>query len=80
MKRKVYDGNFASYNHGFKTHAYLIMRRKYVNIPLPEELTKEIEKIIKKGKLGYKTKSEFVKEAVRGKLIRLNKLKLGYCP
>lgn len=68
------------YNLGFKTHYCSIMRKRYVNIPLPEELAKEIEKIINKGRLGYKTKSEFVKEAVRGSLIRLNKLKLGYCP
>lgn len=54
-----------------------IMRRRYVNIPLPEELTKEIEKIIKKGKLGYKTKSEFVKEAVREKIIEFDKIEIS---
>ncbi len=54
-----------------------IMRKRYVNIPLPEELTKEIEKIIKKGKLGYKTKSEFVKEAVREKIIEFDKIEIS---
>ena len=48
---------------------------KYTNIPLPNELTKEIDNLIKHGEYGYKTKSEFVKEAVRGKLHELIKLK-----
>ena len=48
---------------------------KYTNIPLPDELTKQIEEVIKKCELGYKTKTEFVKEAVREKLIELTKFK-----
>jgi len=48
---------------------------KYINIPLPEELAKQIEKVILKSSLGYKTKTEFIKEAVREKLIELAKLK-----
>ena len=44
---------------------------RYTNIPLPEELTKRVDKIIKTAELGYKTKSEFVKEAVREKLLKL---------
>lgn len=48
--------------------------RRYTNIPLPDELAKQIDRIIKRGELGYKTKSEFVKESVREKLIELHRL------
>ena len=43
--------------------------KKYTNIPLPEELAKQIEKIIQEANMGYKTKTEFIKEAVREKLV-----------
>lgn len=49
--------------------------RRYTNIPLPDELANQIDKVIKMAELGYKTKSEFVKEAVREKLITLIKFK-----
>lgn len=49
--------------------------RRYTNIPLPDELAKRIDKVIKSAELGYKTKSEFVKEAVREKLITLTKFR-----
>jgi len=49
----------------------LIDMRRYTNIPLPDELAKQIENVINTAKLGYKTKSEFVKEAVRERLIEL---------
>ena len=48
---------------------------EYVNIPLPIGLANEIDDIIKEGEFGYKTKSEFVKEAVRERLIELAKFK-----
>lgn len=51
----------------------LYERKRYTNIPLPEELAKEIERVMDTSGLGYKTKSEFVKEAVREKLVELNK-------
>lgn len=47
---------------------------EYINIPLPEELAKQIEKIIQEANIGYKTKTEFIKEAMREKLIELAKL------
>lgn len=49
--------------------------RKYVNIPLPGELAEQIDSVIKTARFGYKTKSEFVKEAVREKLFELSKFK-----
>lgn len=47
------------------------MRKRYTNIPLPDELALQIERVIETAELGYKTKSEFVKEAVREKLMEL---------
>lgn len=49
------------------------MRKRYTNIPLPEELARQIDKVITLADFGYKTKSEFVKEAVREKLIQISK-------
>ncbi len=49
------------------------MRKRYINIPLPEELAEQIERVIKTAEFGYKTKSEFVKESVREKLLLLDK-------
>ncbi len=46
--------------------------RRYTNIPLPEELARQIERVIETAEFGYKTKSEFVKEAVREKLMKLD--------
>ena len=53
--------------------------RRYTNIPLPEELAKQIEHLIKTGDDGYRTKSEFVKEAVRERLIELGTFKGPKC-
>lgn len=50
------------------------MRKRYTNIPLPEELARRIDQVINLAELGYKTKSEFIKEAVREKLMALSKV------
>ena len=47
---------------------YYAYMKKYTNIALPEELVVEIKKAIEKSNLGYKSKSEFVKEAIRNSL------------
>jgi metal-responsive CopG/Arc/MetJ family transcriptional regulator len=39
--------------------------RDYPSISIPKELTNEIDRIIKSGKHGYKTRAEFVKDALR---------------
>ena len=49
--------------------------RRYTNIPLPDELAEQIDGVIETAELGYKTKSEFVKDAVRERLIELGKFK-----
>ena len=40
----------------------------YRNIALPDDLVERIDSVIKKSKMGYKTRGEFVKEAVRNQL------------
>ena len=44
------------------------MRKKYTNIGIPEELAKEIDFLIKKLKLGFRSRAEFVTEAIRQKI------------
>lgn len=46
---------------------------KYINVALPEEMITEIAEAIQKPNFGYKSKSEFVKEAVRNSLKELAK-------
>ncbi len=48
--------------------------RRYTNIALPDDLVAQIDNIIKKKGLGYKSRGEFVKEAVRNHLRELKKL------
>jgi len=38
---------------------------KYTNIALPNDLIKKIDSIIKESNLGYRSRGEFAKEAVR---------------
>lgn len=40
----------------------------YKNIALPNDLIERIDSVINKSKMGYKTRGEFVKEAVRSSL------------
>jgi len=49
---------------------HLIVKR-YTNIALPKELADRIDEIINRDGLGYKTRGEFVKEAVRMLIIKL---------
>ena len=45
---------------------------KYTNVALPSDLIGQIDKIIKKKGMGYKSRGEFVKEAARN-LLKENK-------
>ena len=75
MKRNINkEKSIGSLNKIRRTNAPPL-EKKYINIPLPDELAKQIDSVIKTAELGYKTKSEFVKEAVREKLIELAKFK-----
>ena len=44
-----------------------------MNVKIPVELADEVDKILEKKILGYRSRAEFVAEAVRGKLIQLKK-------
>ena len=41
------------------------MQNDYTTIKLPKELLEQIENIIDSKKYGFKTKPEFIKEAIR---------------
>ncbi len=47
--------------------------RKYTNVALPSDLIEQIDKIIKKKGLGYKSRGELVKDAVRNLLKEIKK-------
>lgn len=49
--------------------------RRYTNVALPDELIERIDNIIQNDCMGYKSRGEFVKEAVRKLLISLVKLR-----
>jgi len=42
--------------------------KRYVNVKVPEELAREIDKLIDKKVLGYRSRAEFIIEAIREKL------------
>ena len=48
--------------------------KRYTNVALPEDLIGQIDNIIRKKGLGYKSRGELVKEAVRNLLKEINKL------
>ena len=45
--------------------------KKYTNISLLDELINEIDKVVKKSKLGYKNRADLCKEAIRNFLREL---------
>ena len=51
----------------------LAMPKRYVNVKLPVELGVEVDKILEKKLLGYRSRAEFVAEAVRDKLLQVKK-------
>lgn len=45
-------------------------RKRYDNVSIPSELTELISDIIKKSKKAYRSRAEFVIEAIREKISR----------
>ena len=45
------------------------MVKFYVNVKLPEELSKEVDALVEKRVLGYRSRGEFVAEGCRRLLI-----------
>jgi len=50
------------------------MSDAYITIRIPKELGEQIDRIIREGKAGYKTRAEFVKEAIRQHLIHISQI------
>jgi len=50
-----------------------MVRKKYRTVALPEDLYRKCEEVVKSGKLGYTSISEFVKDAVRRRLEEIEK-------
>ena len=48
---------------------------KYNGVCLPKDLLNLIDE--KKGKFGYTSRADFIKQAIRRELERLNKIKTG---
>ena len=49
------------------------MPKHYVNVKIPVELADEVDKVLEKRLLGYRSRAEFVADAVRDKLIQVKK-------
>jgi len=49
--------------------------KEFINVGLPKELIKEIDKVMKEANLGYRSRAEFVKESVRKRVEELRKKK-----
>jgi metal-responsive CopG/Arc/MetJ family transcriptional regulator len=47
--------------------------KQYVNVKIPVELAKEIDKVVEKKFLGYRSRAEFVAESVRDKLMQIKR-------
>lgn len=45
-------------------------RQKYTNVAIPEDLAKEIDDAVKRSKLAFRSRAEFVIEGIRQKLER----------
>lgn len=52
------------------------MRKNYVNVSVPSELVYSIDKIWKKSKKGYRSRAEFILEAIREKIDKENQISL----
>ena len=44
------------------------MRKKYTNVGIPNDLAKQIDLLISMLKMGYRSRAEFVTEAIRQKI------------
>jgi metal-responsive CopG/Arc/MetJ family transcriptional regulator len=47
--------------------------KQYVNVKIPVELANEVDKVVEKKLLGYRSRAEFITESVRDKLIQIKR-------
>jgi len=50
-----------------------VPRHPFVNIPIPDDLIREVQKVVDTSPMGYRTRTEFVIEAVREKIREIEK-------
>jgi len=58
-----------------KWYVYCMARKRYINIGVPEELTKLVDEIWKPSRKGFRSRAEFVIEAIREKINREKRIK-----
>lgn len=51
------------------------MVRGYTSVSIPNNLLVEIDELVNNGELGYTSRSEFVKEALRAHVLRVRNRK-----
>jgi metal-responsive CopG/Arc/MetJ family transcriptional regulator len=56
-----------------ENHKRINVPKQYVNVKIPVELADEVDKILERKLLGYRSRAEFVAEAIRDKLIQVKK-------
>lgn len=49
------------------------MRKRYVGIALPDSLIKEMDKVVRGDRWGYKSRAEIAKDGIRKLLLELKK-------
>jgi metal-responsive CopG/Arc/MetJ family transcriptional regulator len=53
------------------------MVRGYTSVSIPNSLLTEIDELVSNGDLGYTSRSEFVKEALRAHVLKVKDRKRG---
>jgi Arc/MetJ-type ribon-helix-helix transcriptional regulator len=56
-------------------HVFVMSSDEYTTVRLPKELMEEIDEIIRHGVRGYKSRAEFIKEAIRKRFEEVKTLK-----
>ena len=50
--------------------------KEWHTVTLPDSLMDEVQRILERDILGYRTKSEFIKEAIRQRILDLRKTEI----
>lgn len=55
-------------SHGYVSMGFVMGRQDYVTVKLPRDLLEEIDRVL--GRFGYRSRTEFIKDAIRDLLRR----------
>lgn len=47
--------------------------KTFTTIAVPDELVEKIDEVVKEKRYGYRSRPEFIKEAIRNQLLRVRK-------